>query len=381
MTTELDRLEEEQFDLEDDLGDEEELEDPEGTEEETEPETPERAARRQREIEEAKRHAAARWALTLAERASADPADAPAELYGDYLRQIQLAADYTSSINDYLFGLNTHCHCYQWGDGQRARFATYARLMREGILTLAGTGSLTFTINRAALPAETRDLYATALDYLSHDHLREQLNQHDLSYSMLIYRDEDRKQIWARLLEDSFINDKGVILRRPAGSTIEIHSYHGRRGEASIRLQRLPKGWSAYTECTVSTKANEGFGRSGPAYPPEHSYTAEEPIEVWPDRSSAFSAAGRAVAKQAEETLVEAELHRTWHPQVRDEARKIRHWVEMLNKGPIPQQLPDNFKAERAAFLSEVRRHHPHMQADEPEAETPSVETAQFALF
>jgi hypothetical protein len=84
-----------------------------------------------------------------------------------------------------------------------------------------------------------------------------------------------------------------------------------------IRLQQLADGWSAYVHCSISPKASEGYGRSGPVYPLDHDYRAEDPHELWPDRSAAFSAALLQLAKQAEDTLIEAELHRTWHGQAR----------------------------------------------------------------
>ncbi len=55
---------------------------------------------------------------------------APDDLSADYIRQIR-QCEYTTSINEFLFDLNPHCHGYD----RPAKLAVLARLIDEHILT------------------------------------------------------------------------------------------------------------------------------------------------------------------------------------------------------------------------------------------------------
>jgi len=280
---------------------------------------------------------------------SADPCEAPDELHSDYLRQIRRTT-HCGYIDSYRFRMNCQVRSSYRRDAPV--LATLARLIKEGILTT--TDGEHFTIERAALPVDSRDLYQTALDYLAHSHTARILDRHSLLYKADIFEPAAQEAILAKLQQERYIDGAGTVLRRPEGATVETYYYESSHADASVIVRRDHQGYSALFSCCVTTKESEGYGLYATAYPPEHDYSDDEPVRAWPDRNSAFQAAVHAVCRQAESTIVEAAFHPQWRSDTTARARSIRAWAEMINRTPIAPQLELGFQEKRARFLASL---------------------------
>jgi hypothetical protein len=134
---------------------------------------------------------------------------------------------------------------------------------------------------------------------------------------------------------------------------VEQH-YKTTLASADIVISVQGGRFAIYACCSVGVGGSEGFGWSGPVFPPEHNYSDEQPITTWTDREAGWTKAVSEVARQAEQTVFEVRFHPKWRPYVAAEAQKVRAWLEYVNGAPIPEQFTAQDRAEREAFFLSI---------------------------